>query len=347
MIQALVLAAAVPAHTPMVQPRPFELRHGVLVDPARAAVYLGRPKGGVEAVDLSSGRSLWATDGAALPLGLSGRALAAQGEEPKPGPRLPLVVLDVTAGGRKTLEATLPLPADVHALVTNELGRSFHATAEPDDGGLRVAWSYKETRVSGMAPPRGERPPTRTLSGAARVDLATGRVDPAEPSKRPVESPAAAKPARWRAGAVLAAAEGGRGGPLTLKRWDAETGRPLPDRLLLEKALVVLPSADAQHLLASEPIENGYRWSIFSLATGERVGESRQAVSAAPFFVWKDVIVFVSQPYGWRSGEKWIEEPLKARAVRLSSGDPVWDREIRDLEYRGTTPPAVPGVSRE
>jgi hypothetical protein len=131
-----------------------------------------------------------------------------------------------------------------------------------------------------------------------------------------------------------------------LKRWDARTGQALPDRTLLETALVALASADQQHLLASERVGTGgpsdpeYRWSIFSLESGERVGELRRDVSASPFFVWKDEIVFISQPYGLRSGDEWIEEPLKVRAFRLTDGGPVWDRAVRDLEYRGTTPPA-------
>jgi hypothetical protein len=133
---------------------------------------------------------------------------------------------------------------------------------------------------------------------------------------------------------------------LTLKRWDALTGVAFPDRVLLQKAIVALPSADESLLLGSERVGEGgpedpeYRWSIFSLETGERLAEIRRDVSAAPFFIWDGNVVFESRPYGYRIGEVWVDEPLKIRAVRFSRGVPVWDRAVRHLEYRGPVPPA-------
>ena len=337
-------------------PPSFELRHGVIVDGTRGALYLGEPEKGIEAVEISTGRSLWRSVDAAVPLALNGRVLAAQGEEAMPAARLPIVVLDVGAGGRKVLDALVVLPPDVRPLVADELGRSFRVTAERDEDGFLISWSLKESQVLGIARPPGEPPPERTLSGAARVSVETGRVvaleGAAAPSRPRIDSAAervrdsqALPQAPWRAGTVLAITEGGRGGPLTLKRWDAGTGKALPDRPLMAKALVALPSADRKHLLASERVGTGgpgdpeYGWSIFSLETGERLGEARRDVSAAPFFVWKDCVVYVSPPYGFRSDDRWIEEPLKIRAVRLAGGDPVWDRAVRDLEYRGPMPP--------
>jgi hypothetical protein len=331
----------------------------VIVDAQRGAVYLAEAGGGIEAVDLESGRSLWRSDQAALPLALSGRLLIAQGEEAAPASRLPVVVLDVADKGRKVLEAVIPLPAEVRAHVNDALGRSFRASAEPDRGGFLVSWSYKETQISGVRPPAGQAPPERTFSGAARLRVDTGRVVAADAAPGPAarEPDSAERRIRakdlphrpWRSGSVLAVTEGGRGEAMTLRRWDARTGRPLPDRVLAAKALAALPSADQRHVLVSERVGAGgpgdreYRWSIFSLETARQVGETRRDESAAPFFVGKDRLLFVSQPRGYLSGEKWIEEPLRVRAVALAGGGPIWDRAIRDLEYRGATPPAPPG----
>jgi hypothetical protein len=329
-----------------------ELRRGVVVDEAAGTAYFAAANGTVEAVDVSSGRSLWSSADAALPIALVGRYLVAQAENVEPASRLRVVVFDVQAGNRKVVEAAIALPDEVYPLVADDLMRSFRATAERDADGLLVSWTYRESRVEGMAPPRGERVPERVVSGAAHVDLATGRTI-AVPIRRIAADAMAEQVAQvngltrapWRSGTLLAATEGGRGGPLTLKRWDARTGAALPERELSKKGLVALASADRDHVLAAERVGAGgpqdpeYRWSIFSVDSGDFVGELRRDISASPFVVWNGTLVFETPRIGYRTGETWVDEPLKIRGLRLSNGVPLWDHEIRDLSYQGTTPP--------
>lgn len=333
--------------------QPFALRRGVIVDGGRGVLYLPQTNGEVEAIDLSAGRVLWSSAEAALPLAVDGSLLIAQGEETKKG-RLPVAILDLDAGGRKVVDAVIPLPDDVVALIADDFERSFRAIAEREGNSFLVSWTFTERVVQGVWRDPDEPLPTRTITGAARVVINTGQVlaaatPPAKPgteaSAERVRALFALAQTPWHAGNVLSSIEGGRGGPLTLKRWDARTSTPLPDRVLLKKAIVALPSAEEKHLLASERVGEGgpddpeYRWSIFSLETGERIGEMRRDVSAAPFVVWKDNVVFESRPYGYRIGEVWVDEPLKIRASRLSRGEQVWDRTVRHLEYRGPVPP--------
>ena len=325
-----------------------ELRRGVIVDEAAGAAYLGAPAGGIEAVDLASGRSIWTSTDAALPLALLDGLLIAQAEEVPAASRLRIIVFDVQAGNRKRIEPSIALPEDVYALVADDLTRSFRATVERDGNGLLVSWTFKEKAEEGMARVRGEHVPARIVSGAAHVDLATGRAI-AVPARRVGANAMPKTDARWRAGNFLATIEGGRGGPLTLKRWDAVTGAALPDRELSKKAVAALSSADRTEVLASERVGAGgpddpeYRWSIFSVSTGERLGEIRRDTSASPFLLWNGTLVFEAPSHGYRtSGGTWIDEPLKIRGVRLSTGVPLWDRAIRDLRYRGTRPPAAP-----
>jgi hypothetical protein len=371
---ALLAVGVLIAQTTLGDTLLFELRRGVLVDVGRETLYLPAPSGSIEAVDVSAGRLLWSSDAAALPLTVDGSLLVAQAEESRPA-RLPIVVLDVAASGRKVVEAVIPLPDDVRALVVDGMEQQFRASATREEGGFLISWTFTETIVQGIARPAEEPLAMRTVSGSARLDLGTGRVTSnaagivrtGSGPRRPIETPtmderresstlrSAAQPAvvaqvqppaRWQAGNYLVLIEGGRGGALTLKRWDARTGVALPDRELLKKAIVALPSAERTYVLASERVGAGgpedpeYRWSIFSLETGERVGELRRDVSAAPFFVWNDSVVFESRPFGYRIGEVWIDEPLKLRAVRLSRGVPIWDRAVRHLEYRGPVPPS-------
>ena len=334
--------------------QPFELRRGVIVDGARGVLYLPQNNGEIEAIDLSAGRVVWTFADAALPLAVDGALLVAQGETEEKG-RLPIAIVDLDNGGRKVIDAVVPLPDDVRALIVDDFEKSFRATAEREGDSFLISWTYVERTVQGVWRAPEEPLPTKTVTGAARVNIATGQVLAAVAPPAKVRTDAAAERVRalyslaqtpWHAGNILASIQGGRGGPLTLKRFDARTNVALPDRVLLRKVITAMPSAEEKYLLASERVGEGgpddpeYRWSIFSLETAERLGELRRDVSAAPFLVWKENVVFESRPYGYRVGEVWIDEPLKIRALRLSRGVPVWDRTVRHLEYRGPVPPA-------
>ena len=351
-VAALVVLLLFSTTVLFAQTKPFELRRGIIVDGARGAVYIPQPDGAIEAVDLSAGRVLWTYADAALPLTVDGTLLVAQGEEQQPG-RLPIVIVDLQAG-RKVVDAVIPLPADVRALVADDLERSFRATAQREGDAFLISWTYKETVVQGKYRAPEEPMPTRIVSGAARVQIATGRVL-ASPAIAPrVSNDAAAERVKAihalpempiQTGSVVAMTEGGRGEKLTLKRWDVRTAAALPDRELSQKAIVALPSAERKYVLASERIGRGgpqdpeYRWQIFSLDSGERVAELRRDVSAAPFFIHGDHVVYESRPFGYRVGDVWVDEPLKIRALRLSQGVQAWDRPVRHLEYRGPVPP--------
>lgn len=304
--------------TAAASPAAFDLRQGVVVDDNRGAAYVGGNSGGVVAVDLASGRTLWTSSDAALPLALHGNLIAAQADDG--AAHLRIVVLDAAAKGRKITQSVTPLPDDVRALVSDDLGRSFRATAKYERDGFAVEWKYRETIIQGIAREPGAPLPERKLSGTAFVR---------------VRSRGSTKVARDRCASAA-----------TAERLRSRcSGAPLRDRSLSENALTALASADSRHLLVVERVGKGteadpeYRWSIVSLETGETIGTVRRNTSAAPFLVWKGIIVFVSQPHGFLRGEEWIDVPLEIVAIRLSTGETVWRRAVRDLEYRGPMPP--------
>src|SRR5207253_1681762 len=252
------------------------LRRSVLVHGGKKAMYLGAPDGSIHAIDLSAGRVLWSSEAAALPLTIDGDLLVAEAEVTEPR-KLRLAVLDVPAGGSTVTAAVIPLPADVRALIGDELGRSFRATAERDAGGFLITWTYEQRTIQGISREPEEELEERTASGAAHLELATGQVSIRAAGSLKLRTDAAAVRLKtsqalpqtpWRTGTVLATTEGGRGEALTLKRWDARTGAALPDRVLLKKAITALPSSDEHQLLASERVGAGgaddpeYLWSI-------------------------------------------------------------------------------------
>jgi hypothetical protein len=328
----------------------FLLRRGAIVDPVRGGAYISRPGGTIDAVDLTSGRTLWTSGDAAVPLGVGDGLLIAQFEEkPKATERLQVVVMNV-AGGDKVSEASIPLPAGVRGLVADERGRSFRATAEREGSHFLVSWYYLEHLSRGIAPERGQ-PMVRRFAGSARVHPQTGKVVASEggpvnevPGRWKTHGTPPLPP--WRSGNVSARTEGGRGGPLTMRRTDALSGRSLPDQTLSKAAITSVPSADQRHLLASERVGEGgpddpeYRWAIFAIDTAERATELRRDVSASAFFVFGDSVILESPAHGYRRGDLQVDEPLEIHAIRLSTGVAKWEVELRDLGYRGPRPPA-------
>ncbi|HKR63591.1 MAG TPA: hypothetical protein VJZ00_07655 [Thermoanaerobaculia bacterium] len=320
-----------------------EVRRGVVADVAGGTLYASAVGGGIDAIDAATGRVLWSSNDAAVPLTLVGGRLVAQVEEKPAVERLRLALIDTASRGRKVADAIVALPDGVDAIVADNLTRSFRVTAEHDASGVVISWMFTEVEDDGGIHVPGEVSQQRIVNGAARVDLETGRVTPLAP-RRVISN--SATDAAWRAGDVLSSVEGGRGAAIVLKRRDARTGAVLPDRELLPRGLFALPSADRAYLLATSRVGAGgpedpeYQWSIFSAATGELLGELRREISASPFVVANGNIIFEAPPRGYKSGDTWIDEPLTLRAVRLSSAVPVWDHEVRDLRYTGKQPPS-------
>src|ERR1041384_5394695 len=88
-----------------VQAQPALLfRRGALVQQSRNALFAAKPGGRVEAVDLTSGRTLWSSGDVASPLGQDDAFVVAQIEQIPPDSRLRVAVLDA-GDGRKISEA--------------------------------------------------------------------------------------------------------------------------------------------------------------------------------------------------------------------------------------------------
>jgi hypothetical protein len=220
-----------------------------------------------------------------------------------------------------------------------------------------VTWTYRGAPVQGIARAPGRAQDKLELAGAVRIELASGRiVETQERSPNAPVPPATGLPgelmerhqlpqAPARAGNVLAVTIGGRREAVILKRWSATSGAPLPDVVLVKDGLLAMPSSDSRHVVTIERVGRGgpadpeYRWSLFSQETGQLVGRLRRDSSAARFFVSTSSVIFESQPHGVLQGTVMVNRPLEIVSIGFSTGNQVWSHAIRDLEYRGGTPP--------
>ena len=83
----------------------------------------------------------------------------------------------------------------------------------------------------------------------------------------------------------------------------------------------------------------GYLWSLYAIASGERVGEARLADSAQPFFVWHSILISQAAPANRQVGRNWVQEPLALRGLNLKTETQIWKRALRDTAYHGSYPP--------
>lgn len=337
----------------------FDLVPGVLVDRLGNRIFLMSPERGIDALSLSSGNLDWSSDAAAKPLAIYGDVLIAQADSASASARMEVVLLDANRGGSPLETLALALPAGVFGRVDDGMGASFRATATVRDGVPLISWQSTNRRTKGTAPEPGETL-ERSQSAGYALDIQSLRLvpvaAPAAPQARAVlpQAVRAAVAAErfaegpYEAGQVLAATQVVASNPnsprLVLRRWDAGSGTALPEVELVRGPIILqLPSVDRRHLLVSESVAPGdaeeYRWSLFSLETGEQVGQIRHARSHAPFFVAGRSLVIESPAYGHRVGEEWVDEPRMVRAVVADGGALIWERPLRDTAYRGSYPP--------
>lgn len=337
----------------------FEFRPGVIVDPERSAVYLMHTERGIDAVDLSSGKVLWWTDQAAKPLLRHDDWLVAQ-TQPSVGQQFLRIAFlnshDIAADSRYV---DIPLTAGVQVTIDDAMESSFSAAARVHEGILVLSWQYIYRRMTGPPPGPDDEALDRTAMGSVRIDIDTGQIEPIDDTvalPEPELPPAlvqlklaqALPGPVWRVNnvlvAIVRATDNGKQ-RVSLKRWDAETGKVLADVTLFDGALNFRSvSADRRHLLASRRKASDSRewwWAVFSLETGAKVAELRHDTPGARFFLFGSRLIHETNVSAQRVGARLVVEPGKLRAVDLETGTELWSHPIRDTKYRGPVPPDI------
>jgi hypothetical protein len=293
------------------------LRDAVVVDSARGIAYVTHPQGGVQAVDLARGTSLWRSTQGERPLSLVDNLLIAQAQ-PGEGGELRVVALDVRKRGALSAEADLAMPESVRAEVHDTLRQAFRVVAAPSPEGIVVSW---EAEVYPSLPGRGE----REVEESERAEEKSARV-----REQVLEGTALFNPS---AGHLLSTKAAGRSmQPVFASSLSAPGSREAR-----------FSSADGRHVLASVRTGNDtsaapYRWTVSDRGTGAVLGSFPAEVSMSPFVVVGKRLIHVVQPGLRAEGGKLIEQPLRLRAVDLTTGRELWTREILDTEFRGAIP---------
>ena len=296
------------------------LLEGVVISPRQGVAYVMR-SGGIDAVNLATGKVRWRSDKAAKPLALVGDRLIAQANG-RGGKGLDLIALDALSGAARD-SVRIPLPAGVVASVVDTPASSFRVRTESIASELMVSWEatgvgaaaqgYFPSEEEGQAPGSN----MQTMTGAAVLDLASKSLAiKAEPSVRLEQSASLGRSA--------------------MEELSSPAVSGIEGRQLL--------SADGRHVLVTETVESAdplyrHRWTMYERSSGARLGSVPSLVSATPFVVIGTTLYHTVPAHSIRKDGKLVEHPTSLRAVNLKTGVVAWNMSVLETSFRGPFPP--------
>ena len=144
-----------------------------VADAAKKIGFFPNTSGGIDALDLKTGKILWTVAEVDRPLLASDARLIAQSGKTN---KIRIVILDIPTGKRIVESDEIALPD--WATVGTAYGRSFHSAAKIGDKDVSVRWQANAFYAGGARPtPKIEEAARKNAIGVARIDLATGKVE--------------------------------------------------------------------------------------------------------------------------------------------------------------------------
>jgi hypothetical protein len=338
----------------------FLMRPRIVVDPVAGRLYMMNPQGGIDAVEIASGKLVWTTKDAAKPLTAYDDRVVAQAEQSRSYKGLPIVLLDAQNGRGVGSTIVLPIPPDVFPFINNGPGSSSTSEAKLEPEGLLVWWTVTSRPITGIRVPAPQ--PVQKDSGAGLIDLKTYHVttlttEQVSAMLRGKESQGKAPrlnpneglyfPPQRADGFFVSIGLGpaSEGTPSLLKRWRAPDGERLPDVDLGPGYAAWSVSVDGTLFLITKPAGSDatgamkYTWAIYVIASGERVAEVQLPQAANPFFVRDSNLTYESSAYAERGLAGWNQHPEAIRTLNFKTGREIWARSLRVTGYAGPYPP--------
>ena len=164
---AAVLAAEPPA-------APF-IGGGAIVSPDAKVVFAPAKVGGVEALDVATGKFVWGNSDAKQIAGASGNVVVAWVAEEKKPNAFRAVLIDATEG--KTLAKSDPIALPDWATTEKVGGRAFRVGARADGDKVTLVWQANAFYFGGAAPtPEIQEAARKEAVGVVTIDTASGKI---------------------------------------------------------------------------------------------------------------------------------------------------------------------------
>jgi hypothetical protein len=197
--------------------------------------------GGLDAIDLESGKLLWSAKEASHPLLVTANRVYAWAPIAGKGNQVRVAIFDLADGKRLLESQPVVFPDWVSVGVT--YGRSFGAAVRQDDGDVYFIWEARAWYAGGARPtPEIEEAARKNASGVFRIDLDTGKsaVVPADKAPAVAKAPIPGEVQNVKVGAMQLRFrdDGVKGNPTQRRRtleavnaagkivWEREIGAP-------------------------------------------------------------------------------------------------------------------------
>ncbi len=179
MTRLLALTATAFLATPLcaADPKPTPILGIGVVSADQKFVFLPAKEGGIEAVDLATGKAVWTNKDANKLAGTYDGGVLAWVADSKKSNTFRIVAVSTPIG--KTAGTSDPIVLPDWATTAKTHGRTFRTAAKADAGTAVVAWQAGAFYAGGARPtPEIEAAARKNESGTVTVDLRTGKVVP-------------------------------------------------------------------------------------------------------------------------------------------------------------------------
>jgi hypothetical protein len=362
---ALLALLAAPAAADEAKPA-VQFIPGGVADAAGKKGFVANASGGVDALDLETGKPLWTYKDGGKPLAVVGNRVLVQAKDKDKGNVLRVVFIDVAEGTKVKESDPIELPSWAVIEEGRGAGHSFASSARLD-GDLLVSWQATQFYWGGAAPsPEVLKATNKNAGGVARVNVESGKVEMLDADKTPPPpavkvskelEKAAARPYGFgddvrttvaAAGKFAVAVDveppAGNKQKVVLKQWDLATEKALDPIVLAEGGMyqaVGVPSAGVVLVrragLPEKAPEEDAAWTVYSLETGKKTAMFLSEPNTAEITVVGPRAYYVVKGTG--NGPFGGVLPRTLKAVDLKSAKRLWERP---LEGERLPPPPPP-----
>lgn len=151
-----------------------------VADPVGKTGFFPNSSGGIDALNLVTGKVLWSNKDANLPLiSTETHLFALKGN----GNQLRVIKMDTSKNGQRLFESP-PIPLPSWASVSTGYGTGFRSSVRSDSNGLFLIWEARTFYAGGAAPPPEiEASAKKYQAGVERIDRNTGKIESLDAKK--------------------------------------------------------------------------------------------------------------------------------------------------------------------
>ena len=301
--------------------------------------YIRNSAGGIDSIDLKTGKLLWATPDASVPLIVSGAHLLAFKYISENV--IQIVKIDSKTGEAATTSEPINFPEGIKVSSTRD--ETFALDAKVIDTILELTWRGRTFYEGGAPPPKRILDKSQQqFSGMFQVDLATGTVtsksadDVADSLEAPKSPLTTLDTVDWKIQdhvVTLSSKREQQGQALFMKPAHAKS-----TKLLSGPNLVTNVTADGLYVLIRSTDFAPTTWHLFSAETGREIRTVLYEAGAQQPCVTADRLFYLAPDV---KSEK--DRVIALKAVDLHSGRVLWSREMK--ETRGGSRPLPPVVN--